>query len=163
MLFSALASAYVVRRGLSDDWVPLQLPSLFNVSGILLVLSSVLLEAGRRRYEPGKRDPFRIFWFGGAAVGVLFAVTQVYWWSTVAPANMSVTSSPAMGFFLVLTGSFVLFLAGAVMRLVWVGIDAVRGDQVPRASERIKTAAYYWHYLDGLWLCLLMLFYLGNR
>jgi cytochrome c oxidase subunit 3 len=162
MLFSALASAYVVRRGLSDDWVALKLPGVFYSTGVLLILASMSLEIARRSYRARKRDQFRVWWFGGVALAGLFAGTQLYGWKTVVPENMSVSSSPSVGFFFVLTGSFVLFVAGAVLQLIWVGVNTLRRNGVEGTSRQIELASYYWHYLDAVWLCLLVMFYLGS-
>src|SRR5271165_2330183 len=60
MVFAALTSAFVVRRGLSDmnDWVSIQKPTiLFWNTGILL-LSSILLDRSRRALKSGARSRF---------------------------------------------------------------------------------------------------------
>ena len=74
MLLSALSSAYVVRRGLSNDWVPLHLPAAVPASAILLVLSSVAVEIGRRSLGADKHSRFaRLLVCGPGAWSVVCA------------------------------------------------------------------------------------------
>ena len=49
MMFAALTSAFVVRRGLSNDWVHLEIPRMLWLNTAVLLLSSAVLESARRR------------------------------------------------------------------------------------------------------------------
>src|ERR1700756_3691170 len=55
MTFSAFLSAVIVRRGLGTDWRHLPLPPVFFWNTGVLLLSSVLLDAARRRLRNGNR------------------------------------------------------------------------------------------------------------
>ena len=48
MLFTALASAYIVRSASGNDWQPLVLPKVLWLSSALIVISSVTIEISRR-------------------------------------------------------------------------------------------------------------------
>ena len=63
MVFAALTSAFVVRRGLTDmnEWVSIHKPPiLFWNTGILL-LSSFLLDLSRRALKAGARTRFNLW------------------------------------------------------------------------------------------------------
>ena len=49
MFFAAVASAYIVRRGISDDWVVLSLPAPVYFSVLPGMAVSILVEAARRK------------------------------------------------------------------------------------------------------------------
>src|ERR1700687_5847704 len=49
MFFMALASAFLVRRGSSADWVAVRIPSLLLVNTIVLLASSGTIEWARKR------------------------------------------------------------------------------------------------------------------
>src|SRR5258706_15886801 len=72
MFFAALTSAFIVRRGLSSDWVSTQLPPVIWFSTTALLASSVVLELARRALKAGKRESFNRLWIAGSALGVLF-------------------------------------------------------------------------------------------
>ena len=48
MVFAALTSAFVVRRGLSDDWASMHKPPILWVNTVVLLASSVVLDLSRR-------------------------------------------------------------------------------------------------------------------
>src|SRR6185436_5616961 len=55
MFFAALTSAFVVRRGLSEDWIHTQLPQVIWFSTVALLASSVAIEFARRELKAGGR------------------------------------------------------------------------------------------------------------
>src|SRR5579862_9770072 len=67
MAFAAFTSAFVVRRGISDDWVALPLPRILWVNTAVLIVSSVLLEVARRSLKHGRRTEFNRLWTVGTA------------------------------------------------------------------------------------------------
>jgi cytochrome c oxidase subunit 3 len=158
MLMAALSSAYIVRRGLSNDWVPLQLPPVLASSAILLLVSSVALEIGRRSFGARRTSHFARLWFAAPALGVCFVMAQAYGWNQIHQAGISAASSPSAAFIYVLSGIVVALVMGTAIALVWIGIGA-RGSNVQASGTRLKVAAYYWHYLGCFWIYLLILFY----
>jgi len=155
MLLAALTSAYIVRRGLAGDWTPVQLPPIFLASVLLFILSSLAIEISRRRFKIHRA--FAGMWFSGVALGGIFVLTQAYAWKQIStPAG-----SPAAAFFYVLTGTFVAFVTGAIVALIWSGVRARRGNR-EISFTRLSITALYWHYLDGLWLYLVILLYLRS-
>src|SRR6266550_1629058 len=58
MFFAALTSAFIVRRGLSDDWISTGLPGVLWLNTAVLLASSAVLELARRALRAGKRESF---------------------------------------------------------------------------------------------------------
>ena len=52
MLFTALASAYIVRSASSNDWTPLAIPKVLWLSTTVIIVSSVPIEISRRSLPP---------------------------------------------------------------------------------------------------------------
>jgi cytochrome c oxidase subunit III len=159
MLLAALTSAYIVRRGLAGDWTPVRLPLVLPGSVLLFILSSLALEISRRRFKIHRAFASR--WFGGVALGVIFVLTEAYAWKQISESGISVAGSPAAAFLYVLTGAFSVFVIAAIVALIWAGVRARRGNR-EISSTRLSVAAFYWHYLDGLWLYLVILLYLRS-
>lgn len=161
MLMAALASAYIVRRGLGSDWEPLHLPFVLPGGALLLLLSSLAIETGRRAYKSGSQPRFVRSWFSGVALGMTFILAQVYGWTQISRTGVSMATSPAAAFLFVITGLFVALTIGGVLALVWSGFRISRGNR-DKTYTRVAIAAYYWHYLDCLWIYLVFLFYLRS-
>src|SRR5436190_11018739 len=67
MFFAALTSAFVVRRGLSEDWIHTQLPGVIWFSTAVLLASSAALEFARRELKAGRRAGFNRLWIVGSS------------------------------------------------------------------------------------------------
>jgi cytochrome c oxidase subunit I len=80
-----------------------------------------------------------------AGLGVLFALAQLWGWQKLIQSGVSMASGPAAAFFYVMSGAFLILVVGGVVALL-----------------RHPRAANFWHYLSGLWIYLLFLFYLWN-
>jgi cytochrome c oxidase subunit 3 len=152
MLFAAFTSAYVVRRGLGDDWMPLNLPRVVLLTPILLIADSILLESGWRRRT--QKKVYQICYLA-ALLGTLFLAAQVYAWMYIAN-GVRISAHPAASFFCIFSGSFSVFVFGGIIALLRSGLRGARGV-LP--SQNI---IYYWHYLSGLWMYLLGLLYWGK-
>src|SRR5437588_5373122 len=56
MVFAAFTSAFVVRRGLSDDWATMPKPQILFVNTAVLLASSIVLGLSRRSLKKGNRS-----------------------------------------------------------------------------------------------------------
>ena len=161
MLMAALASAYIVRRGLGSDWEPVHLPFVVPGGALLLILTSLAVEIGRRAYKSGSQPRFVRSWSSGVALAIAFILAQVYGWNQISRTGVSMATSAAAAFLFVITGLFVALMIGGVLGLLWSGFRMSRGNP-DKAYSRVSIAAYYWHYLDCLWIYLVLLFYLRS-
>ena len=159
MIFAAFTSAFVVRRGLSDDWVSMPKPAILFVNTAVLLASSLALEMGRRTLKSGERSRFNLWWSIGTGLGLLFLFGQALAWRELKNAGIYVASNPSSSFFYVLTASHALHLLGGVTALVYVDIQALRLSLGPAKRTAIDISAIFWHFLDGLWVYLMVLFY----
>gem|GEM_PF-2064047 len=153
MLFAAFTSAYIVRRGLGNDWAPISLLRIIFVTPLLLICGSALLEFG---WKDKRRKIVFLGFYTAAFLGTLFICAQIYGWLKLSEV-VRIPTHPAATFFCIFSVSFCTFLSGGIVALI-----ASLGR---RACSELhsKNVIYYWHYLSVLWLYLLGLFYWGNR
>jgi len=159
MLFAAFTSAMVVRRGLGDDWVSMPKPPILLVNTGILLASSVALEVARRALRAGGRAKFNGWWTAGTALGMLFLAGQAVAWNQLNSASVLISNNPSNSFFYVLTVSHAVHLLGGVSALFYVDIQALRLSLGPAKRTAIDISAIFWHFLDGLWLYLMVLIY----
>jgi cytochrome c oxidase subunit 3 len=160
MFFMALASAFLVRRG-SGDWVPVHIPTLMWINTGVLLASSATLESARHRLSQGLLSAYKNLWLITTALGVLFLLGQVVAWRQLVAEGIYLASNPASSFFYIFTGAHALHLFGGVAALLYV---AKRNFDVAQVTRPVaaEVTSYYWHFMDGLWLFLLALLYLGK-
>jgi len=159
MVFAAFTSAFVVRRGLSDDWISMHKPPILWINTLILLASSLVLDRSRTALKTGDRGKFNVWWTAGTALGVLFLVGQAMAWRQLKDAGVYIATNPSSSFFYVLTASHAFHLLGGVVALIYVDVQALRLRLGPAKRTAIDVTAIFWHFLDGLWLYLMILFY----
>jgi cytochrome c oxidase subunit 3 len=161
MFFMAMASAFIYTRANSNRWVPLHLPWFIWVNTAILLLSSVTMELSRRRLALADVRKFRQLWFAATALGMLFLIGQLVAWRQFVLAGFYVSTNQASSFFYIFTGLHGLHLLGGICALLYVSFRKFEKAKVSR-SVAAEVASYYWHFMDGLWIFLLTLLYLGK-
>jgi cytochrome c oxidase subunit 3 len=159
MLFAALTSAMVVRRGWSSDWKPTRLPRVLWINTCVLVASSLTLARSRRLRSAGRVERFVLWWYATTALGLCFIIGQWVAWREFAARGFYLASNPSSSFFYLLTAAHGLHLVGGLGALLYVA-------SLMRRHRPMKTAvdvtAIYWHFMDGLWLYLFLLLNAGG-
>lgn len=161
MFFMALTSAFIVLRRSSNLSVAIHLPRVLWFNTLVLLGSSYMLELARRRLSLADVSGFRKFWSVTTALGVLFVVGQFVAWRQLVVQGLYIASNQASSFFYIFTGAHAVHLLGGVCALLFVSFR-----NFEKAAVSLPTAAeitsYYWHFMDGLWVFLLALLYLGR-
>ncbi len=161
MFFMALASAFIVLRSSSRVWVTVHLPPVLWANTCVLLASSFTLEAARRRLSLADVRGFRKFWMFTTVLGFLFVAGQLIAWRQLVAQGIYIASNQAGSFFYIFTGAHAVHLLGGVCALLYVLARKFKETSVSR-STAAEIASYYWHFMDGLWVFLLALLYLGK-
>ena len=169
MTFAALTSAMVARQGAAADWQQFRLPPILYLNTLILLASSLTLEFSRRWIarapEPSGREgqvalsvpPQGMSWLSVTlALGVLFVCGQVLAWRDLVRQGLFLATSPSSAFFYVFTAVHGVHLLGGVGGLTYVLRRLTRRPS-PAARGALDAAALYWHFMDGLWLYLLLI------
>jgi cytochrome c oxidase subunit 3 len=161
MLFAAFTSAYVVRKGMSLDWRATALPSILWLNTAVLLASSYTIERARREWDSS------VSWLGATTgLGLVFLAGQFVAWRELKAAGIYLASNPSSSFFYLLTGAHGVHLLGGVLAMLSVCWKAWRAHnkQVdwPNRRAAIESTAIYWHFMDGLWVYVLVLLIVGR-
>ena len=160
MFFMAFVSAYIVRKGMPNSaWIPLQVPRILWLNTLILIASSFTLVRAHNRFAAKDDDGFRHWWATTTTLGILFVAGQILAWRQLAAQGIFLASNPSSSFFYVFTGAHGLHLLGGILALLYVQFRATR--KVTRGTA-IEVVSMYWHFMDGLWVFLFLLLYLGR-
>jgi len=163
MMFAAFSSALIVRKGSSLDWQTFTLPSILYLNTLILLASSVSLEVARRRiasFMGGLKDhsesPARWLYIT-LCLGLLFVAGQYAAWLQLRAQGLYLATNPSSSFFYVLTATHALHVLGGLGGLIYV----IRklSKSVLRRNQLVATARY-WHFMDVLWLYLILLLWI---
>jgi cytochrome c oxidase subunit 3 len=154
MLFASLTSAYIVRRA-DGNWQTFDLPSMFYVSSIIIILSSVSMHLA---YWSAKKDsPAKVkMWVTVTAIlGALFLVIQIQGWGQLIDNRIHFSGgNPSASFVYVLSGLHGVHLVSAVVFLAIVWNSARQLKIKATNLAQIEMCTTYWHFLGALWLYL---------
>ena len=160
MLFAGFSSAYIVLRGL-PSWQNVAVPSVLWVNTLVIMASSVAMEQTRRSMRRGQAGSAKL-WIGATgALGLAFLVGQVVAWGRMVDAGVFLPSTLHSSFLYILTGTHAVHLVGGVGALAFVLIQTFRNRYTKQDHEPIALCATYWHFIDGLWVYLFLLFVLA--
>jgi len=167
MSFAALTSALVVRQGSGADWQRFALPRILYLDTLILIASSYTLELARTRFaaralmrsdDGAQARTLRsngLYWLNiTLTLGLFFVAGQVLAWQRLASEGLFLATSPSSSFFYLLTAMHGLHLLGGVLGLIYVGYRLRHNAR--NAQTSLGTAAVYWHFVDLLWVYLLM-------
>lgn len=161
MFFMALASAFIILRRGSEVWVTVHLPRILLANTLILLASSFTLERARLRLLLADVPGFRRLWSLTAVLGFLFVGGQLVAWLQLVAQGLYISSNQASSFFYIFTGAHAVHVLGGVAALLFVSLRDF--DKSPISiSTAAELASYYWHFMDGLWVFLLALLYLGK-
>jgi cytochrome c oxidase subunit 3 len=163
MMFAAFTSALIVRKGSSLDWRHFTLPSTLYFNTLLLLASSVTLEISRRRiaaFMGGLKNqvenPARWLYIT-LFLGLLFVAGQYVAWRQLSAQGLYLATNPSSSFFYVLTATHALHVLGGLGGLIYV-IRKLSKSSLRRST--LDATARYWHFMDVLWLYLLLLLWM---
>jgi cytochrome c oxidase subunit III len=161
MFFMALTSSFLVRKGLGDDWVSFTLPRILWANTLVLLASSGAIQFARARLRSGDIEGFRRWWAITTALGALFLVGQFAAWRQLAAQGVFLVTNPSSSFFYLLTALHGLHLLGGIVALFYVAYRPWQRSRITQ-STAADLVSIYWHFMDGLWIFLFALLYLGR-
>jgi cytochrome c oxidase subunit 3 len=133
---------------------PLKLP-LMNT--FVLLTSSAAVNVAHDELRLGDRQKFKNFLALGIALGVLFVITQAY---EYIHAPFSFKNSIYGATFFMATGFHGAHVIIGVIFLFVCLARAWAGQFTPRHHVGFQFAAWYWHFVDVVWLFLFSCIYI---
>ncbi len=162
MTFVAITSAMVVRQGASLDWRHFTLPWVMYVDTFILLASSFTLQVARKRVTLFARGlqasrSLPLLWLClTLGLGLLFVGGQYVAWLQLKAQGWYLSTNPSSSFFYLFTALHALHVLGGLAGLMLVIWRFSRPVPTLRLST-LTTVSYYWHFVDVLWIYLLLL------
>ncbi len=155
MLFGALFIAVVSVRLRAGEWPPPGLPELPAVlwfSTALLIGVSVFLHRAWRHVRRNEQRRFRRKLTLAATLATGFLIAQAAAWFEMARAGVSLGSELYGFVFYTMTGLHAAHVFGGLIPLLFVTRWAQQGRYDAARHAGVEYIAYYWHFLDAVWL-----------
>ena len=159
MMFGAFTSAYVVRRS-AGNWYEFKLPDIFFISTAVILLSSITIQWSYAAFKKGNEKMYKGMMLATFVLGLAFVVLQYQGWVALNAMGATFTTNPSTSFVYVISGMHAAHVLGGVAALVMAMIHAFYLPFKPtaRRRQRFDIVVSYWHFVDILWVYLLVFF-----
>ena len=158
MMFAGLTSAYIVKSN-QAGWQVVAMPRVFWYSTGTILLSSLLMQMALRSFKQREMKSYRLLLAGTFALGVAFVILQWTGFQQLWSSGVQFKGSSGGGQFLyVIAGLHALHVLGGIIALMVMFVKAFFGNTKLYGSVPVELMATYWHFVDLLWIYLLVFF-----
>jgi cytochrome c oxidase subunit 3 len=162
MTFGVLIGAYVFTyQNDVAEWQPFNLPIQVWISTILIVASSLTFKIAQKYLDSYKQQKAKTWLLATTVLGAAFISSQILAWMALSARGVYVQSNPYAGFFYIMTAVHAVHVLGGIIILgyvvlrTWHETDSI--VELEKRKNVSKTAGWYWHFMDALWLALFLL------
>ncbi|MEO7923572.1 MAG: cytochrome c oxidase subunit 3 [Chitinophagaceae bacterium] len=157
MMFAGLTSAFIVKSN-QTNWVAVAIPRMFWASTAVIIISSITVQMALRSFKQREMGKYRSLIGITLLLGTAFVVLQWLGFRELWAQQITFRGSGAGQFLYVIFGLHAIHVIGGVITLIVMFIKAFVGRTKLYSSVPVEVAATYWHFVDVLWVYLLVFF-----
>jgi heme/copper-type cytochrome/quinol oxidase subunit 3 len=162
--FVALLMAYAIVRSRQPVWPPVDAPvlplGLPLANTFVAVASSVAFHKALAEIRRGRQRPFQRWIAGAGGLGVVFLALQGVSWADLWGAGLRPGESVYAGMFYMMTSFHAAHVLAGVLLLVLATPAILRGRYTARDHLPVRLTTWFWHFVTGAWLTVLVAVYL---
>ncbi|MBK9257261.1 MAG: cytochrome c oxidase subunit 3 [Saprospiraceae bacterium] len=169
-LFLGFSGAYLYNR-IQQDIDPVQLPSLFYFNTVLIVGSSLALMKAKKAYFDDDTELYKKSLIFTLILTLGFLAAQILAWKQLVDSDILLNYSTLASYMYLISGLHFLHLIAGIPFLAGFIYVAYKKMKTPVTvflyfadvdkKRKLDLLNIYWHFLDGLWIYL-VLFFLAN-
>lgn len=170
-MFISLTVAFVYTR-VQSNLPALELPYIFLFNTVLLALSSLALIRAKKAFENDLLIQYKQLLTGALILAFLFLAGQIYGWYQLIQNNIFLATDNSSSYLYLLSGlHFIHVIAG----IPFLSIFLYKTDKNTQKPEeqlvyfsdknnklRLRLISVYWHFLDFLWIYLILFFFVNT-
>ena len=154
---------FYIRAG---PWPPGELPDLLTslvlVNTAILLTSSLTLHVAHGAVRRSDRGKFTAYLVATVALGAVFLAGQAWeYYQLLVEEGYTVATGSYSSAFFGLTGLHGLHVAFGVLGLAVLAVRALSGEYSAEHHTSVTTVSLYWHFVDAVWIFLVMTLYIG--
>jgi cytochrome c oxidase subunit 3 len=167
MLFLSLSISLVYTR-IQNNLEPIQLPLIFYFNTLLLLMSSYTLWRAKQNYLTDDTDHYIKSLIMTVVITLIFLISQFYGWKSMFNQNIFINSDNSASYLYVISGLHFAHVLGGLPFLILFITKAKKHMKEPvsvlvyfsdpEKRLKLRLLSLYWHYLDGLWIYLVLFF-----
>jgi cytochrome c oxidase subunit III len=169
-MFLAFSAAFVYTR-IQSDLPPIKLPSIFLFNTLVLLGSSSTMVWAKRCYKNDDTKNYQRALITTMVLSFVFMGLQTLGWSQLFNNQIYIYSDNSAGYLYVISS---LHFAHVIAGLPFLGlflwaarkrmkepVSVLVYFSDPEKKLKLRLLTIYWHFLDALWIYLVIFFYLN--
>ncbi len=159
MMFAGLTSAFIVKSK-QTNFLQITMPKMFWISTAVIIISSVTLQLAVSSFKQKKWNWYRLLLGISLLLGIAFLFFQWRGFQQLWEQGITFKGSGAGQFLYVIFGLHGLHVIGGVIALMIISVKGFAGKAKLYSSVPAEVMATYWHFVDLLWIYLMIFFLL---
>ena len=161
MMFAGLTSAYVVKRD-QPGWTTFSIPKAFWYSTAVILISSLTIQMALKAFKEREMQRYRNLLTTTAVLGVVFVLLQWIGFRQIWNTGITFKGSGGGQFLYIIAGLHALHVLGGILALIVMFVKAFASKVRSYNSVPVELISTYWHFVDLLWIYLLVFFMFIN-
>jgi cytochrome c oxidase subunit 3 len=165
MGFAGWTSAYIVSSS-REDWLSdLSLPTEFYYSALVLLISSLSYIMAKKAVKEDRSQQATLYLVATFLLGVLFVSLQISGFYTFIDMGYyftGPTSNVTVSFIYIIAIMHIVHLIAGFISLSVVIFNQIKGKYDSQNLLGLELGATFWHFLDLLWIYLVLFFHFFN-
>jgi len=169
-LFLAFSGAFIYTR-VQNDLPPIKLPWIFLLNTVILLLSSYTMHLSQKAYKSDDTNGYKKTLLWTIIISFIFMLMQIFGWVQMTTSGILVTKDVSTSYLYLISFVHFLHLLFGIPFLAWfywmakkkmvepVSVLVYFSD--PEKKLRLRLLTIYWHFLDGLWIYLVLFFWIN--
>ena len=170
ILFLSLSGAFIYTR-VQNGLPPVKLPWLFGFNTVILLGSSWTMVRAKKAYLADETERYQGMLILTIVLSLIFMFAQYLAWMQLFKQQIFLNSDPSAGYLYVISGLHFAHVIGGLPFLslfLWKAIKYMKEPvsvlvyfSDPEKRLRLRLLTIYWHFLDILWIYLVVFFYVN--
>jgi cytochrome c oxidase subunit 3 len=157
MMFAGLTSAYIVKSG-QANWQEVKTPNVFWFSTAVLLISSITMQSALRAIKQKAMSQYRALLLLTWSLGIVFVGLQFLGFRWLWNHGVHFEGAGAGQFLYIIFGLHALHVLGGIIALSVMLLRQYMGKTRSYNTTSAQVMSTYWHFVDVLWIYLLIFF-----
>lgn len=169
-LFLSLSASAVYSR-VQNQLPPIKLPAIFIFNTLILLMSSAAMIRAKKAYIADQTRQYQQFLMAAIVLSLFFLWAQFQGWKMLFRENIFINSGNSASYLYIISILHFAHVIGGLPFLIsflWrshkfmkepVSVLVYFSD--PEKALKLRLLTIYWHFLDGLWIYLVLFFWIN--
>ena len=155
MMFAGFTSAYIVKRN-QANWFTFEIPRVFWYSTAVIIASSITIWMAEKKFKNREVLAYRKLLVVSFLLGILFVALQIIGFAMLTKNGLPLQKNVSVSFLYIIIGAHAVHVVGGIIALIVIFAKAFNSKIRNYNPVPIEVMATYWHFVDFLWIYLLL-------